>query len=405
MRLKISETLEFLTQVHTSWDNTEQRAALRKYPRRSISYDYHGMIPAQSQYLRALSYARQNEQIEIPLWHAACSMTEPAYANMSHVSLSSGDLWQFRGCSGVIFWRNDVDGGERYFLSALHGDGSLKLTEILEKNYSIQGHMICPVAYGYLKPEEDFILYTDSLSDMQLNVELLTDYTATGLPTALDENYFEPWENSTPFQHAIPPAYQGVDIFPIPPSWAGDIAGNFTRNANKLDNKSGLVKYDVKSLSSSENKEMEYVLASRSEINNFQRFFTKCKGRWKSFYAPTWLNDMTMTEDAAKGQSYIMVEWPLYWKYYSQMSRRKLIILFLKNGRVQIIPLAGYSTDAAGKYGKVYLDSTLTAAVKKSDVLLISFLLRYRFDNDALIMDYDTAGMATTTISFAEVNA
>ncbi|WP_371374359.1 hypothetical protein [Sporomusa aerivorans] len=405
MATEISEALAFKTQIHKAWDATEQRMALRTYPRRSLAYDYYGMNGAQSQYLRALSYAKQNQKIEIPLWHAGCRMTESAYENFSHVSVDTVSLWQFRGCSGIMFWRNDKTGGDRYFLKALYADGSLKLTEILEQDYPKATTMIYPTAYGYLKPEDKYSVYASHLTTMQLNVELLDDYSLTSLPTAFNEDNYEAWNCKTPFQDAIPASYLGVDIFPLAPSWTGDLSANFTRNANLLDNETGLVKYDLKSVYASENKEIDYVLTSRSEINNFQRFFTRCKGRLKSFYAPSWLSDMTLAETASSGQLYLLVEWPLYWKYYASLSRRKLIIVFLRSGSVKIFPVAGYATDSTGEYGKVYLETALTSPLRKSDVVMISFLCRYRFDSDTLTTDYDTTGIATVTTSFAEVNA
>ena len=405
MATEISETLEFKTQIHKAWDATEQRMALRTYPRRSVSYDYYGMKAAQSQYLRALSYAKQNEKIEIPLWHAACRLSESAYTSYSHVDIDTVNIWHFRGCSGIIFWHNDELGGERYFLKALNADGSLKLTELLESDYPATTTLVCPTVYGYLKPEDKYSMYNASLSTMQLNVDLLDDYSLTSIPTAFNEYNFEEWESKTPFQDAIPSSYLDVNIFPLAPSWTGDIAANFTRNANKLDNETGLPKYDLKSVYSSENKEIEYVLSSRSEINNFQRFFTRCKGRLKSFYAPTWLNDMTLVETASSGQLYLLVEWPLYWKYYASLSRRKLIVVFLRSGSVKIFPLSGYSTNSTGEYGKVYLETALTSPLRKADVAMISFLCRYRFDSDTLTTDYDTTGIATVSTSFAEVNA
>ena len=405
MATQISETLEFKTQIYKAWDATEQRMALRAYPRRSIAYDYYGMNDKESQYLRALSYAKQNEQIEIPLWHAACRLSEDAYENFSHVKTDIVNLWQFRGCSGIMFWHNDRVGGERYFLKSLYGDGTLKLTEILEADYMARNTMIYPTAYGYLKESDKYSVYSASLATMQLNIDLLDDYSLNALPTVLDENHFEVWKTKTPFQDAIPSSYLGADIFPLAPSWTGDLTSNFTRNVNKLDNETGLPKYDLKSAYASENKEIEYVLTSRSEINNFQRFFIRCKGRLKSFYAPTWLNDMSLMQTAAAGQNYLLVKWPFYWKYYSGMSRRKLIIVFLKAGTVKILPVAGYSTDDSGEYGKIYLDAALPVALRKSDVAMISFLCRYRFDSDTLTTEYDTTGIATITTTFAEVNA
>lgn len=405
MATQISETLEFKTQIHKAWDATEQRMALRKYPRRSVSYDYYGMNANQSQYLRALSYAKQNEKIEIPLWQAACHLSEAAFKNDYTVKVNPTDIWAFRGCSGIIFWHNDRIGGDRYFANAIYGDGSIRMPELLEKGYSINNTIICPVSYGYLKPEDDYSFFTASNTKMQLNIDLLSDYSLLKLPEILNEYTYEKWGTTTPFQKALPARYNNIDVFPIAPSWTDDLNSNFTRNANKLDNDSGIVKYDLKSTYSSENKKIEYVLGTKSEINNFQRFFTRCKGRLKSFYAPTWLNDMVIVEDALKGQGYIIVDWPSYWKYYTKMSRRKLIVIFLKDRTIKIVQVAGYSTDETGIYGKVYLDVPLAQNIKKNDVLMISYLCMYRFDSDTLTTDYDTVGVATVSTIFTEVNS
>ncbi len=404
MAQTIAETLTFKTQIHKAWNSSEQRMAMRNYPRRSIAYDYYGMNAAQSQYLRALVYNKSREQIEFPLWHAACSLTKPAYLGHFQVNISPQDLWGFYGCSGILFWKNDILGGDRYYLHSLTALGDIVLTEELEKNYDKVQTTICPVAYGYLKPEDNYSAYTASHTTMQLNVELNVNYPAMPLPMSLNEDNYQYWEFTTPYQKAIVSSYQGIAVFPIAPSWNADIPATFSKNVNELDNGSGIVKYDVKSSDSSETKEIEYVLSSKSEITNFQRFFMRCKGMLKSFYAPTWLNDIVLARDATRGMNYLLTEWPLFWKYYSSTIRRKLIMVFLKNGEVVIITVAGYSVDENGT-GKVFLDSPLPITIRMADVVMISFLCRYRFASDSLTMLYDTTGIATTTVSFLEVDA
>ena len=60
---KIVEKLEYKTQIHTAWDGTEQRMALRSEPRRFVSYDYIGNETWQSQYLRMLTFGQQTISI------------------------------------------------------------------------------------------------------------------------------------------------------------------------------------------------------------------------------------------------------------------------------------------------------------------------------------------------------
>lgn len=400
---QISETIEFLTQIHKAWDNSEQRAALRKYPRRYISYDYIGIESWQSQYLRALLYNKQTETILFPLWHAASRMPDYTYPGQTQFNLTIDKLWHYRGCQNVILWRNDKQGGVTFALQALLGNGTIKLGEQIDSIYP-KGISICPVTYGILQQEDKYELSTSLNTTMQINLELMPDYVLNPLPASLDEFHFEPTKKDNPWQSALPATYMGADLFGIAPPWADDISANFTRNANKLDNQTGVVKYDLKSIYTSESREIEYIAISRAENNNLQRFFCRCKGRFKSFYAPTWLSDMKLAANAVKGQNYFIVEWPQFWRYYRNVSRRNKIVVFLKNYTTLILSIAGFTTDDTGNYGKVILDSLLPVDLTKNTVAMISFLCRYRFDSDSMTTNYETVEIASTSLSFAEVN-
>lgn len=401
--MQITEQLEFKTQIHNSWNNTEQRMALRKYPRRYISYEYVGVHSWQSQYLRALLYNKQTEQIEIPLWHAAGKLPAETFLGQTDIALGIDKLWAYRGCPNITLWKNDMVGGERYALQQLLGDGTIKLGEQLFSLWA-RGTIVCPVTYGILQQEDKYELYSSASASMQINVEVMSDYLRMPLPVALDETHYEPWQSKNPWQDALPGQYMGVDLFGIGPAWSDNISASFSRNANKLDNDSGVVKYDLKSVYTSESREIDYVALSRSEINNLQRFFCRCKGRLKSFWAPTWLSDMVLAATAEQGQSYLLVEWPLFWRYYRNLARRKTVVVFLRNGSIVILPIAGFTVDDTGNYGKVILETPLKFQLRKDAVAMISFLCRYRFDTDVMTTNYETTDVASTSFSFAEVN-
>ncbi len=401
--MKISERLEYLTQIHKSWDNTEQRAALRTSPRRFISYDYIGTKGSQSQYLRALAYSKQTEKIEIPLWHANCQLDEILFKGQTNIKAGKDKIWPYRGMSGLLLWSSDELGGDRYPLKYILGDGTVISGNIFARDYP-PGTIVCPVGWGVLQQESAYDTYSSMATSLQLNLELLPDYSITPVPDALDEYHYETFKTEDPWAKVLPTTYNSVELFTIPPSWTKDLSAKFTRNVNRMDNQSGVFKYDLKSLNPTETREIEYVAISRSEINNLQRFFCRCKGRLKSFYAPTWLSDMALQEDAPPGQNYLIVDWPLLWKYYANMNRRKTIVIFQRDYTATILKVAGYTTDDSGNYGKIFLDNQLTKAINKAEVLLISFLVRYRLDTDSMLVDYDTTDAGTTSLSFMEVN-
>lgn len=399
---QLSETLEFLTQIHRSWDGTEQRASLRPVPRRYLSYEYIGTKTWHSQYLRALTYSQQTQLLQFPLWHAAATLTTDAYAGSSVLAVQPNKLWGYRGCSGVMLWQNDSLGGEIFRLIGLTSDGTLAIGKELTENWYRGQATICPVGWGVLQQEDKYVNVHSTLTTMQINVELIIDQEAPLFPTVMDEYHAESFE--LPWGRGIPAQYQGAEVFMTPPPWTDDITASFFRNANRLDNKSGTFRYDLKSIDPSETKTITYVATSRAEINNFQRFFYRVRGRLRSFWAPTWLSDLELAEDAPPGRNYLLVKWPLYWKYYAQGQRRKTLVAFRRDGTARIIKIAGYSTDISGELGKVYLDEQLKLPILRKDILMLSYLCRYRLDSDTLVTEYETTDVANMTLSMTEVS-
>lgn len=398
---KISETLEFLTQIHKSWDDTEQRAALRTRPRRSVAYEYIGMKSKQSQYLRSLAYSQQNQIIQLPLWHAADKLKNKLWTSQASLQIPVENLWQYRGCSGLILWMNDEFGGTYYPLKEFSSNGLAALNKQATADYEPGRTVICPVAWGVLSQADRYTHMTGEITSINIHMEMMREAQAPMFPLALNEQHDEPekklWGRNLPTEH------NGFELLLRPPVWASSLNSDFARSANRLDNLTGFFRYDVKSPESTETKEIDYLLKGRNEINNIQRFFCRCKGRLHSFYAPTWLQDAEIISDSPAGSTFILVKYSMYWKYYSQSKRRKKLIVFYKDMSALIVNVAGYTTDDTGEYGKIYLESPLTRAINRKNVLMISYLCRYRLNSDSLTINYETVELATTSIPFAEV--
>lgn len=402
MSEKITEKIEFLTQIHTAWNKTEQRVALRSEPRRYISYDYIGIETWQSQYLRSLTYSQQTQLIQFPLWHATSILETMHYAGQTNIQVNPKNLWSYRNVGGIMLWQDDDLGGEQFGIRYITANGVVGLTKQLTSDWLQGSAKVIPVIWGVLQQEDKYTNGNSNLSSMILNVELIANQQAPEFPASFSEFNDEVIEGF--YNKNLPKKYLDVEIYMVPPPWVKDIDANYSRNANRLDNKSGIFKYDLKSIDVAETRQIEYLGISRAEVNNLQRFFYRCKGRQKSFFAPTWLNDIELAENAPNGQIYIIAKWSMYWKYYSKSNRRKTIIVFYVDGTSEILKIAGYTTTADGNNGKIYLDQPLSKPLLKDKVAMISFLCRYRHDSDTMIVDYSTVRSASTNYTFVEVS-
>lgn len=401
MSERISEQIEFLTQVHTAWDGTEQRAALRGRPRRYVSYEYIGVNTAQSQYLRALAASEQTRILQFPLWHANTILGQTVYRGQSIVPLAKEDMWNYRGCVGAMLWKNDEDGGEYFDAQTITADGVLRLKKQTSADWLSYKTVVVPVFHGILRQEGNYADAASNITNMTLNVEFINRGLGLGLPAAVGEwNYPR---LTFPESKNAPAEYMGRELFMAPPPWSDDIASRYARNANRLDNQTGAIRYDLKSSETTETRSLSYSAISRGEIQFLQRFFYRCKGRLKSFYAPTWINDVDLAEDAITGNE-LITKFNLYWKYYEPNKRRRCLIVFFADGTVEILKIAGYGLDDTRKRGRIFLDAPIKRPIIRRQIRMISFLCLYRLNSDALATDYETTGIANMNLEITEVS-
>lgn len=405
MANKIIEKIEFLTQIHTAWDGTEQRMALRKRPRRYIAYDYIGVETWQSQYLKMLSFGRQTQLIRFPLWHAAIPLQEDAYLDQANLHVAQNALWGFREVGAVELWKNDEHGGVKYDLKYLTASGILGFTKQLTADWEKYKTTLIPVFYGILQNEENYTAHQSNLATLALELMFHHNQNAPQFPDVCGESFDEATPDSAAWHRGLPERYMSAELFRFVPQWEKDISADFSRNFNRMDNETGAVRYDLKSIETAENRTIQYAAFSREEIHNLQRFFYRHKGRLKSFYMPSWMNDIVLEGDQPSGQIYLFAKFPMYWKYYSKSKRRKTIAVFYKNGEAEILQIAGYSVDESGMKGKIFLEAPLKKSLLKKTVAMICFLYRCRFTSDTLTTDYESPSIAVIQLGFTEVDA
>ena len=152
-------------------------------------------------------------------------------------------------------------------------------------------------------------------------------------------------------------------------------------------------------------------LLDKSMIFDMKRFFRNVSGRYKAFYCPTWVNDIEPYEDIVGGQNYIITEFNGMYDYYSAVTRKKYIVVLTKDFQAHIFKIFGYSTDKRHdptygeiKVGKILLSDTVKETIPLDNIMMISYFNLVRFDSDEIQFNYETDCVATTTVSFKEVD-
>ena len=401
----ITEKISFLTQIHTAWDGTEQRQALRQFPRMYCSYDYSAMNLEQSQLLRMALYHNQSTMIRFPLWQCAFGLGEKLYNRTTAITIPNEMIWCFRNISMVMIWCNDEIGGLVYTIEYLTSFGEMGIDAPLDRDYEANSFSIIPVFYGVFEINGTYTTHHNEIMETTYNLERIRDqnlkYMFPEETHGIDHD--EDFADSSVFRFGLPEYYNDMEVWRYEPDWVEPADGNYEKNTNRLDNDTGVFRFDVKSYDPIENVEYVYTCMTRATINNIQRFFFRHKGAWKSFYAPTWTSDIELAEDADAGTMVLYTKNIWYWKYYQKSTIRKKAIVFFRDNTYAFLDIAGYTINDDGDKGLIYLETECDRDLIKSEILMISFWVRYRFESDDMDIDYETNSVARIALTLKEV--
>ena len=105
---RITEKIEYLTDIITAYDGHEQRLKLRQKPRYSYSYDYDAMDAYQAQWIRGQTRMRQSDLWYIPMWHSPAYLKEDFVQHGKVLYIQEDYMYNFRDCEYIeIFWEDD----------------------------------------------------------------------------------------------------------------------------------------------------------------------------------------------------------------------------------------------------------------------------------------------------------
>lgn len=404
----ITERFEFKTNILTAYGGNEQRRKLRVIPRHYLSYDYKAMDCFQAQWIRGNMRVRQSDVIYLPMWHNPIRLSQDYIENTRYLYIGPTYMLSLHRCNTILIFKHDnytleniSKVIESYGDSYIYLKKPLSLDTVLSKKTAV----IYPVIECSVQPNStvDYI-YTNG-TNTTLNFEDILYTPDIDVPQKYLDNY-ETYDSYNKFN--LPITYNGVELFLNTPQWVDDTDNTLSvdKNAVKLDNDLGVFKYDVKNTKSYDKVGYNIYLQNKKEINNFIRFMNKTSGRFKSFYMPSWVNDFQICKDIQINTNYIYTKFSLLYKYYATNSRAKKLVIFKKDRTVKIITIFSYTTETINNvmYGKLLLSEPFNENLAISNIRMISYLNRVRFDSDSFTFNYETPVVAQVQLAFKEVD-
>lgn len=403
----ITEKLEYKTSILTAYDGSEQRICTRSNARRYITYNYSSMTSYQAQWLRALLRMRQSTYIYIPMWHSAIMLNSPATAGSKGLYIDSKYMFDLHNCDAILIFSEDsITQGNQVYVVDGYEDGIIGLKTKLTTDLAVDSTYIYPMIQCSVQPASGLNYVFSGGSELVANFEDILYVPTFDVPSKYLFDNDEDYEDKN--IDNLPLSLNNREVFLLSPQWVDDdgVSLSITKNTEKLDNDTGVFMYDLKNNYSYDKHTYKFLLINRQEIHNIKRFFNRVKGKFKSFYMPTWVRDITPSSSLIAGNNFIYTELSQLYKFYGSTSRKKYIVIFTNDNITYVYKLLSFSTEVINNvtYGKIYLYSPISKTIPLSDIKMVSFMNHVRLDDDSLQINYETCNVATCTLSMMEVD-
>lgn len=406
---RITEKWEYKTDIITSYDGHEQRIKTRQYPRHYVSYDYPAMNCFEAQWLRGLGRLRQSDTYYIPMWHNVTRLAEDFPGMGKSLYINKEHMYSFDDVEWIeIFVKDDPNqfGVNMVLRVENYFDQIIGLKKVLTKPLYKENTWIYPLKRCSIQPMNGFqYIYSNGASVTHSFEDLLRKPVNLKIP----DKWVTDFENySLRNKWNLPEHYDNREVFVASPQWLDDdsLSLSVDKAVTKMDNETGQFLYDLKNEKSYDVHTMELILMCKEAINNMQRFFKRVSGMYKSFYAPTWANDIELLQDIEAQNNYIYTKWSNISDFYISNKRNKKLVIFTKDKHSYILDILtyGYEMIDGVKVGKIMFTNPLGMNIPKSNVLMCSYFNLVRFDSDELQLNYESDIVANVSLVFREVD-
>lgn len=387
----IIERIMFLSDVLASETGAEQRRLLRTQPRRQFEPSFLRKGPNRA-WLDAFFVGVGRDELLMPLWHEAITMVDGIDRDADTVTVIGGGMSEREYFSGDLVFVNNGD--PNVFDVLLIGDVSdqgFQWATPPERDWPA-GTRIYPLRQARVTENTSMDNVTDDVGTVSLRFQLTKSYALPGDWTVLPD---------------------GRALFPFKINRATAITGTFDRLVNELDNETGTPAITDISENTAVNISLALNLIGREHIYEYRRFLMSAGGRTRSFFTPSYTNDLEPLADEIAALPLLIARPMGAGRFFrtAQSARSHIAITLVGHSEPtifrKIIAIEKQFVNQFGldvnyeanfDYDSYMLDSALPQ-IKKKDIERISFASEARFDQDNFEIRHisNTSKVATTS--------
>lgn len=366
------EVLEFLTQVMTHKDGSEQRVALRKNPRQFFEWEVILDSGRERSRIHNLLFDWQARVFGIPMWHEATFTSAAVAINDLTISVRTTSFADYR-VGGLALIYQDSTTFDVLEIDAA-GVGATTLTFVNPVLHAYGTNvLVMPLRSGVVRPEIAGSRFASDAARLQLRFQVLDNDSNLGSVSG--------W-TTTHNSKVV------VDDFN---SLNGSQAAteDFLTDIVTVGNAAGVPVFSTPWDKGKRRVDKTFWTKTKAGLWKVRQFLHSMRGRQVSFYLPTFGQDLIPAANLLLASSTLTITNVGYSRYVRERVPMNVIrVVFVNSATPSLIREVIGSTEIDANTEQLSLDATWPATYTPAEVKRIEYLQLSRFDIDAIRIRY-----------------
>lgn len=369
--------IAYKTEIIESRGYREQRLALRRQPRKTISFQVTALRENFLTFMRRVATQQQAEWV-IPEITRAAETSATAFSGATSVQLGSAQPWAsvgswivIRASSGLLIRQ----------LTAVAGT-VLSFAAPLPAALAL-GSEVYPGLIGRLS--QSIRMKTPTNNIVQGTIELSAD----------------PGANVYEVETVAPLTFNGRELFLQRSNWGAVPSVDFEGFLETVDYGRGVVSHFIPVNWNVVKTQREYMLRGPDEANEFTAFLHRMKGQQGEFYTPSGSMDFNLSIGALATETILDVPGSEVFDLYEESPVHKAIWVRFSDGSWQANRVL--SIAMAGPNSRITVLDPWDQDVSSDNARIVSWLSAYRLSVDTVSLDWLTRKVSRAKLTMQTV--
>lgn len=387
---RVSETLEWVTDILQSPTGSEQRRSIRFFPRKTLDFSV-TLWDSEATFLDNLLMSYSAGDWYLPIWYETIVTSEQSTTTFIPCQRSPS-----LRAGGAIFIAGDTPFDYQIAEVASVSTTGITVTAPLNRLVT-PGTLVYPMTTGRLI--EQPVINPDTDATVSLDPQfLLTEAPVDSgqvIPDGGPSGPVAPNEAS-----GLTNVYRNFYVLTDAPDWTDSTERGQDRLLVDFDNNVNIPDRIDTALRPFPTQKMQWLIETTPQHNKFYNMLQILRGRCTALWVPTWMQDMRLAVDVAAGASTIQVQRCGFTLAGGPRPERQDIVIETVSGELYFRRITG--STASSTRESLALSSALPSALAVSDVARIMFISLMRLDHDSIQIDHltDMTGISEVQLTF-----